>query len=283
MDAAPVTLGALAREARHRIAPASATPRLDAEVLLEHALGVRRTQILAYPERVLDAPGVARARALVARRAAGEPVAYLVGAREFWSLDLEVGPGVLVPRPETETLVEAALELLPRSGAPRVIDLGTGTGAVALAIASERPDCTVLASDRSRDAIATAARNARRHGLAVGLVRGDWCAPLAAAAFSLVTCNPPYVASGDPALASAPLRFEPRAALAAGPDGGDDLRRIVAQARTRLVAGGWLAVEHGAGQGALVRGLFEAHGYREVATRRDVAGHERVSLARRPR
>src|SRR5690606_29533287 len=223
----------------------------------------------------------ARFEALVARRAAGEPVAYLVGTRGFWRLELAVTPDTLVPRPETELLVELALARIDPRAAARVADLGTGSGAIALAIAGERPRARVVATDASAAALEVARANAAALGLGnVEFRHGDWWAPLAGERFALVASNPPYIADGDAHLAQGDLRFEPRAALASGADGLDAIRAIVAGAPAHLRDGGWLLVEHGWEQGAAVRALFEAAGFDEVATERDLEQRDRVTLGR---
>jgi release factor glutamine methyltransferase len=274
------TLADLIADASARLAPVSASPRLDAELLLAHALGASRSRLRAAPETRPDAATAARFAALVDRRAAGEPVAYLTGRREFWSLDLEVGPAVLVPRPDTETLVSEALLRIGADAAARVLDLGTGSGAIALALKRERPAAAVTAVERSPAALALARRNAARLRIALELLEGDWFAPVAGRRFDLVVSNPPYVASADPHLAA--LAHEPRAALAAGPDGLDDLRRIIAAAPAHLVPGGHLLVEHGADQGPAVRGLLTAAGFGGVRTATDGAGRARVGMGTMP-
>ncbi|MCE5232866.1 MAG: peptide chain release factor N(5)-glutamine methyltransferase [Mizugakiibacter sp.] len=253
--------------------------RLEAELLLAHALGRPRAWLYAHAGDAVDAAQQAAFAALLARRAAGEPVAYLVGTRGFWSLELEVTPATLIPRPETELLVELALARLPADAETRVADLGTGSGAVALAIARERPRARVLATDASAEALAVARRNAQRLGIAnVAFAQGDWCAALGDARdLDLIVANPPYIAAGDPHLDEGDLRFEPATALASGADGLDAIRIIVRDARAHLCPGGWLLFEHGFDQGAAVRALLAAHGYREVFTARDLEGRERVS------
>lgn len=280
LSAAPVagpagpTLAAALARARRRIA------RADAEVLLAHVLGVPRSALIARDTDVL-APEAARGfEDLVRRRAAGEPVAYLRGVKEFWSLALEVNPAVLIPRPETELLVEWALALLPETAAADVADLGTGSGALAIAIARERPRARVTATDRSADALAVARRNAQRHAPRVGFLDGGWWSPLAGRRFDLVVSNPPYVAEGDPHLAD--LGFEPAVALTAGADGLADLRAIIGGAAEHLVPGGWLLLEHGAEQGAAVRALLGQAGFASVETRRDLAGADRASGGQMP-
>lgn len=262
-------------ELRRRLA-ASPTADLDAALLLAHLLGCSRAALAAAPERELDEAQAAALSALAARRAEGEPVAYLTGRQGFWTLDLEVTPDVLVPRPETELLVEAALDELRTVARPAVLDLGTGSGAIALAIASERPDASVTAVDQSAAALAVAARNAVR--LRIGNVRflqGSWYEPVDALRFHAIVANPPYVAECDPALAA--LVHEPRAALVAGPEGLDALARVCAGAPAHLVAGGLLVAEHGSTQGATVRALMSAAGLKGVATHSDLAGLPRAT------
>lgn len=262
--------------------------RLDAELLLAHVLDAPRASVVARDERVLTPEEQGDFENLVARRLAGEPLAYLTGTREFWSLELEVTPAVLVPRPETELLVEWGLELLEVRAKPeterRLLDLGTGSGAIALAFAKEHPEVRIVATDVSAAALDVARGNARRLGSAhVEFRRGDLFAALAPAdheSFDLILSNPPYVALGDPHLAE--LKFEPALALTSGPDGLDALRAIVAGAQEFLHPGGWLVVEHGAEQGAAVRELLEDEGYAETATRRDLAGLERATGGTKP-
>jgi release factor glutamine methyltransferase len=247
--------------------------RLDAELLLAHVLDGTRASVVARDERVLTPEEQGDFEQLLARRMAGEPLAYLTGTREFWSLELEVTRDVLVPRPETELLVEWSLSCL-RKQASSVLDLGTGSGAIALAIAKECPDARVTASDVSRAALDVARANARRLRLDVEFAEGAFFAALDGP-FDLIASNPPYVAEGDPHLAE--LKFEPALALTSGADGLDALRAIVAGAPARLRAGGWLLVEHGATQGAAVRELFARAGFAQVETRRDLAGLERAT------
>lgn len=256
--------------------------RHEAEVLLLHVLGRERAWLFAHGDSPVEAMQRQRFLALVARRAAGEPVAYLTGRRGFWTLDLEVTPATLVPRAETELLVEQALELLPAGEGRDVLDLGTGSGAIALALASERPLARVTATDASAAALEVASRNAAAHGLGrVRLVQGNWFAPLTGQRFDLVVSNPPYIAAGDPHLARGDLRFEPATALASGPQGLDDIALIAAQAPAHLHAGGWLLLEHGHDQGAAVRAVLQAAGLGEVATCQDLEGRDRVTRGRR--
>ncbi|MEJ2645375.1 MAG: peptide chain release factor N(5)-glutamine methyltransferase [Gammaproteobacteria bacterium] len=259
----------------------SESPRLDAEVLLANVLERPRSYLYTWPDRELSAQQASRFRALVERRAAGTPVAHITGRREFWSLDLEVTPDTLIPRPDTETLVAIALELLPAEGTATVADLGTGSGAIALALAHERPDWQVVAVDRSAPALTVARRNARRLGLLNMVpVLGDWCAALASDRFDLIACNPPYVAAGDAHLKTGDVPHEPLSALAAGSDGLDDLRGIIPAARRCLRTGGWLALEHGYDQAPAVRALLEQSEYDTIDSHSDLAGQLRVTTAR---
>lgn len=256
--------------------------RAEAERLLAHALGRDRTWMYAHAEELLDAAARARFDALVAARRAGMPVAYLLGDAGFWSLALAVTPEVLIPRADTERLVELALDRLPSAAATCVADLGTGSGAIALAIARERPQARVIATDASAAALAVAAANARRLGIGnVEFRHGDWLQPLAAERFELIASNPPYIAAQDPHLAQGDLRFEPRAALVAGADGLDAIRTIARDAPRYLQPGGWLLLEHGWEQGAAVRALLEAAGLRDAFTATDLGGRERVSGGRK--
>jgi len=256
---------------------------VDGRALLAHVLDRDRAWLLAHAEDELARVDADEFFALAKRRREGEPVAYLTGRREFWGLDLAVTPAVLVPRPETETLVEALLESLPIDRPANVLDLGTGSGAIALAIANERPLARVLATDASRDALDVARGNARRLALRnVEFLRSDWYADVPPQPFDAIVSNPPYVAEGDPHLGEGDLRFEPRIALSPGGDGLGALRAIVAGAPARLVAGGVLAVEHGYDQSAAVARLFEAAGFAGVAVHRDLAGIPRVVLGERP-
>jgi release factor glutamine methyltransferase len=270
-------------EVRHLLADAAERldDRAEAGILLAHALGKPRSWLIAHADDPVDAAAAAAFAALVERRAAGEPVAYLTGHRGFWTLELEVTPATLIPRPETELLVELALARLPRTGAPRVLDLGTGSGAIALAIARECPHARVLATDASAAALAVAQRNAQANRIRnVAFAQSDWFGALADARFDLVLSNPPYIAADDPHLKQGDLRFEPPGALASGSDGLDDIRRIVDGARARLEANGWLLFEHGWDQGAAARALLEAAAYREVFTAQDLEGRDRVSGGR---
>jgi release factor glutamine methyltransferase len=269
-------------EAGARALARSASPRLDAELLLAHALGSTRAALRVLGE--LPVPAAARERyaRLLAARAAGAPVAYLTGERGFWTLTLAITPAVLVPRPETELLVELALERLPPTAPATVLDLGAGSGAVGLAIASERPRAQVELVDTSAAALAVAEQNRRRLGLGnVRCLLGDWYEPVGTRRYDVIVANPPYLAPDDPHLATPELEHEPRAALVAGPTGLEALATVVRGAARHLAAGGWLLTEHGATQGAAVRALFAAAGLGAIATRRDLAGLERATIGRR--
>ena len=267
---------------RERLAGASPSAALDAEVLVAHVLGVGRAALAAGPERALAPEELLTLESLARRRLAGEPVAYLTGRREFWSLELEVTPAVLVPRPETELLVERALAAISGGERAAVLDLGTGSGAVALAVARERREAEVAATDVSAAALAVARRNAARLGLRnLEFVEGDWYAPLGGRRFDAIVSNPPYVAPDDPALDA--LGSEPRLALVADGGGLGALAAIAAGARLHLRPGGRLALEHGAAQGEAVRGLLADAGLVGIATHRDLAGHARVTEGTRPR
>ena len=264
----------------HAELPDSPTPRLDAELLLAHVLGKSRSYLHTWPERELDAQQLECYQAALSRRQAGEPVAYILGQQGFWSLELEVASHTLIPRPDTELLVETVLALLPATPAA-LLDLGTGTGAIALALASERPGWRLTGVDRVPDAVALAERNRARLKLAnVNFIASHWFSALAGQRYQLIVSNPPYIAADDRHLAEGDVRFEPSSALVAGADGLDDIRLIIQQAPNYLEAGGWLLLEHGFDQAAAVRELLSARGFSAVESRRDLGGHERISLGR---
>lgn len=274
------TLGACAARARARL------PRFEADLLACRALGVDRAALHAFAERPVGSDRSALLERWVARRDAGEPVAYILGERGFWTFDVEVRPGTLIPRPDTETLVRSALA---RIGAEdRVLDVCTGSGAVALAIAAERPQATVLATDIDPGCIDLCRRNARRLGLAVQAHVADCFAPVCADAseaaegpFDAIVGNPPYIDAADPHLSQGDLRFEPRRALVGGAGGGlGILARLIREAPGHLRPGGWLCLEHGADQAAAVGGLFAAAGFADVQCHRDAGGRERASVGR---
>jgi len=264
-----------------RAALASLTSaRLDADLLLAHVLCCPRSALLRDPERAVGAAAHAQYFALIARRALGEPLAYLTGEREFWSLSLCITPAVLVPRPETELVVERALALLGPEPA-LVLDLGTGSGAIALALAKERPRWQVTATDQSGPALQVATQNARALGLGtIRFMQGDWFAPLGSERFDLIASNPPYIAEDDPALLDAALQYEPQRALVSGPRGLTALRQIIREAASHLRSGGFLVLEHGWEQAHAVGAALVDAGYANVRSHRDLAGHERVTEAR---
>lgn len=277
---APTRLDALLRDAAAQLPiPES---RYEAERLLMHALGRDRAWLFAHATDPVAAEVQAAFGTLLRRRIAGEPVAYLTGRRDFWTLELKVTPDTLIPRPETELLVELALARLPDARC-RVADLGTGSGAIALAIASERPDACVIGTDVSAAALAIAAENAQANNIRNAEFRhGSWFASVAGERFQAVVSNPPYIARDDPHLRQGDLRFEPAAALASGVDGLDAIREITAQAPDHLFAGGWLFIEHGWEQGEAVRALFAQTGFVEISTARDLEERDRVTLGRLP-
>lgn len=275
MSEQPMNVAALLAQARTQLDAS------EAEVLLCHALERSRSWLFAHGDAVPDSTSRRWFDALVARRVVGEPVAYLTGRRGFWTLDLAVTPDTLIPRPETECVVELALERIASSASVAIADLGTGSGALALAIAASRPRTRVLATDRSVTALAVARLNAGALAIAnVEFREGDWFEPLAGMRFAMVVANPPYIADSDPHLSQGDLRHEPLSALASGRDGLDDIRRIVADAPAHLEPGGWLLLEHGFDQGPAVRGLLAAAGFIEVATALDLGGRDRVGLGR---
>jgi len=277
MDDGGSTVDRLLRAARSRI------DAVDAQWLLAHALDRPIAWLYAHADEAVDDATAARFEVLVERRVAGEPVAYLTGRRGFWTFELQVTPDTLIPRPETELLVELALARLPSDRALQVADLGTGSGAIALALARERQRAQVLATDASHAALDVARANARALGLAnIAFARGHWCTALDRRQFDLIASNPPYIAAGDPHLALGDLRREPAAALASGVDGLDAIRAIVADAPSHLVAGGWLLLEHGLDQGDAARALLRAARFADVATDRDLEGRDRVSSGRWP-
>jgi release factor glutamine methyltransferase len=257
----------------------SESPRLDAETLLARALDVARSYLYAHPEDELDGAAIERYFRSIERRARGVPLAYITGTKEFWSLELMVSPETLIPRPETELLVELALRYLPSTGDSSALDLGTGSGAIALAIASERPNCRVIAVDTSRGALAVARENARQLELAnVEFRLGHWTEPVAGMSFEVVAVNPPYVATGDCALQA--LKHEPAGALAAGEDGLDAVRLLARDCRRIVAPQGILVLEHGADQEQAVADLLQAAGWTGVQSYRDLAGLPRAALAR---
>ncbi|WP_339782751.1 peptide chain release factor N(5)-glutamine methyltransferase [uncultured Marinobacter sp.] len=275
-----LTCEALLSNAVRRIA--GDTARLDAELLLAQVTGLSRSGFRAFPEREVEARLAADFEDVVTQRAQGMPVAYLLGHQEFWSLPFKVSSSTLIPRPDTECLVEQALEL-PLPDNARVVDLGTGTGAIALALASERPSWMISACDLMEDAVALAQANASKLKLPVEVFQSRWFAGLPAGSFDLIVSNPPYVASGDHHLDEGDVRFEPASALVSGADGLDDIRLIVSEAPAWLNAEGWLLLEHGFDQAEAVQGLLTARGFAKVESRKDYGGNDRMTLGQWPR
>jgi release factor glutamine methyltransferase len=263
--------------------PDSPTARLDVELLLAAALGKPRSFLHTWPERIVSTEAAQAFDGFLKRRRTGEPVAYILGQQGFWNIDLEVATHTLIPRPETEMLVETALELLPSAIPHRLLDLGTGTGAIALSLAKDRPQWTVTAVDRVEEAVELAERNRQRlHLDNAHVMRSHWFSAVEGQRFDLILSNPPYIASNDPHLVEGDVRFEPSSALVSGTDGLDDLRLIVSQAPAHLEAGGWLLLEHGYDQGSAVRELLNRHGFEQIQTRRDLGDHERITFGRVP-
>jgi release factor glutamine methyltransferase len=284
-DALAPPLSRLLAQGIAALKPLLASARLDAEVLLAYVLGLPRSALIAHAEQRIEPMAAARYRALLARRAEGEPVAYLVGEREFWSLSVAVSSATLIPRPETELVVERALALLPETredaAEVSVADLGTGSGAIALALAHARPGWRLLASDNCAAALQVARANAQRLGAhRIEFIEGDWFAPLAARRFHAILSNPPYVAAADPSLRA--LRYEPVSALSPGPTGLEALRHLIAMAPACLAPDAWLVLEHGADQACEVAAALVASGYARVRCHRDLAGRDRVSEAQWP-
>lgn len=280
--AALLAAGALRLQQSVAARDAAATPVLDAELLLARALGVGRARLRSHPEEIAGSEATGRYLGFIERRAAGEPVAYILGRKGFWTLELDVSPSVLVPRPETELLVERALALHPGERA-RAADLGTGSGAIALALASARPRWQIVATDISAEALIVARANALALGLhKVEFIQGDWLACMAGRVFDLLLSNPPYIAADDPALGLPELQREPRLALVAAEEGFAALRAIIRLAPEHLEPGGWLLLEHGATQAAAVAGALVARGFAQVRSHRDLAGRERMTEGQWP-
>lgn len=267
-----ITIGQALTDARQKI------DALDARVLLCHVVQRNAAYLIAHADDLLGADRQRAFDTLVAHRVGGQPVAYITGRREFFSLDFKVTPAVLIPRPETELLVQLALEHIPPDEPRRVLDLGTGSGCVAISIARHRPLASVIATDNSPEALALAGENARALDVRnVEFAAGEWFGAVDDRHFDLIVSNPPYVADGDPHLAQGDVRFEPRAALVGGPDGLDAFRLIVARAGPRLAIGGWLLFEHGFAQAARCRALLQAAGFGPIYSWKEIAGNERVS------
>lgn len=257
--------------------------RIEAQCLLQHVLSVPRVYLLAHPEQTLSEVQRDAFDALLQRRLRGEPIAHLLGEREFFGLNLKVSPATLIPRPDTELIVELALNRIPHAQPYRVLDMGTGSGAIALAIAKHKPNTEVVAVDVSRDALAVAIENAQRLKIPnVSFIRSDWFSALNGQRFDLIVSNPPYISSGDIHLSQGDLRFEPLTALASGADGLDDIRRIISAAPQYLTSNGWLLLEHGYDQAGSVRDLLTQRGFVEVSSEKDLAGIERVTGGKLP-
>ena len=273
-------LDAAIADATARLSQISESPRLDAEILLCRTIDMPRSYLFAHPEDELDNLTLGRFEDVLERRVAGEPMAYIMGIKEFWSQELAVSPATLIPRPETELLVDLALREIPRKAEWDILDLGTGSGAIAIAIASERQMCRVTAVDISEDALAVARENVRNLSLGnVELAHGSWTGPVQRRTFNIIVSNPPYVRSDDEALLN--LQHEPQSALAAGIDGLDAIRVLAAECAALLAADGVLLIEHGAEQEDGVATLLEGHGWSNICCHNDFAGLPRVTVARR--
>ncbi len=269
----------LLNQATQQLADIHESARLDAEVLLAHVLKKDRSYLRAWPERTVSTEELADYQVLLTRRATGEPIAHLTGWREFWSLQLAVTANTLIPRPETERLVELALEKIPDTARWNIADLGTGSGAIALAIASERPDCQLLATDQSEAALTVAKENTKRLGLEnIEFRLGDWLTPLKEQEFELIISNPPYIPEADPHLQQGDVRFEPRSALTSGKQGLDAIETIARESRIHLNPEGWLLIEHGYDQGPEARSILESLSYHHVTTGKDLQGQDRLVL-----
>ncbi|MDX1335090.1 MAG: peptide chain release factor N(5)-glutamine methyltransferase [Gammaproteobacteria bacterium] len=278
------TLQDVITQAAGLLADCSENPRLDAELLLAHVMGKDRGYFYTWPDQELD-PRLQRAfDELLKQRLNGTPIAYLIGTREFWSMDLSVTPDVLIPRADTEILVEQALEKIPSDTTVRILDLGTGSGAIALAIAYERPLADIYAIDQSQAALDVAKRNAEKHGLDnVHFACSNWYEALPEeASFDLIVSNPPYIRDDDPHLVQGDLPHEPRSALASGKEGLDDIQKILSGIRQYLKTGGWLMVEHGYDQGAAVQQLFTESGLEQICCHQDLQGLDRICIGRLP-
>ena len=271
-------IGTALADGTEQLRRVSDSPRLDTELMLARALDVPRSYLFAHPDDSLDPAALERFSTALERRVKGMPIAYITGEKEFWSMILIVSPATLVPRPETEVLVDQALQRIPEAGNFSVLDLGTGSGAIALAIARERPHCDVTATDVSDAALAVARENANRHALPnIEFLCGDWTAPVNGRLFDLIATNPPYVPSDDPDLEN--LKYEPQLALAAGDDGLDAIRRISVEARSVIRKGGILLIEHGDRQQKEIARMLSADGWSEISHVNDFSGKPRVTIA----
>jgi len=275
------TVGAALETTTRVLQSTSPTPRLDAEVLLMHVCGLDRSGLIARGHAVLTDAQERRLEEMLARRRRGEPIAHLTGTREFWSMEFIVSPATLIPRPETELLVEMALTRIPPDSHWTIADLGTGSGAIALALARERSHCRIIATEISSAALEVARANAGKFSLAnVELRHGDWLSPLADDVLDMIVSNPPYVCASDPHLEAGDVRYEPRQALIAGADGLDAIRQIASAAGRYLKPGAWLLLEHGWDQAGVVSGLLRRLGYHDIVCSPDLAGHARLTGCR---
>lgn len=276
------TLGELTRDTTDQLAAISDSARLDAELLIAHVLKIPRSHFVSRPEQTLETKQLEKIRQLIQRRADGEPIAYILGKKHFWDLELSVSPDVLIPRPDTELLVETALTLFDADKAVNVLDLGTGSGAIAIAIARSRPHWHVTATDDSQPALAIAIENAEAYQLHnLSLLQSHWFDDLAPdKQYDLIVSNPPYVRADDPHLQQGDVRFEPQQALVSGRDGLDAIRYLIPNSKKHLQPGGWLMLEHGYDQGEQVQQLFIENDYKDVQQRKDLGGHIRVSVGR---
>jgi len=256
----------------------SDSANLDARIIACLACGIEQTTLITQPELLLNPEQQKSFDAYLSRRVKGEPIAYLTGTKEFWSLNFKVNKHVLIPRPETELLVELALELVSKIESPRILDLGTGSGAIAVAIAKERPDAKMTATDRSVDAMKIAEQNADTHKVTIRLITSDWFNAIKDKDFNLIICNPPYIGKQDPNLATHVSTYEPEHALISKDDGVYDLRTIISEAKPFLSSAGHLLVEHGFQQAEVVQKIFSAHGYPSIDTHKDLAGLARVTI-----
>jgi len=260
--------------------PDSPTATLDIEVLLSHLLSYSRAALYVHSGDALTSEQLKIFQSLLTRRQQGEPIAYITGHREFWSLDLMVNMDVLIPRPETELLVEETLRLLPRENKCHILELGTGSGAIALALAKECPHWEIMATDFSVSALAVAKQNAQKNGLSnVTFLESDWCNQLLAMQFNLIVSNPPYIAEQDPHLLQGDVRFEPQTALISGSDGLEDIRLIAQQAKPYLLENGYLLLEHGYDQAKQVKEILSNESYRDIVTLKDLSELERITKA----
>ena len=277
----PPTVSEILQTAARELQATSPTPRLDAEVLVMHVCSLNRGALITRGRHVLTDDQLNRLETMIAQRRHGEPIAYLTGVREFWSLDLNVSPATLIPRPETELLVETALAHIPQEAIWTIADLGTGSGAIALALAKERPHCRVIATDISPQALEVARSNAAKFNLThVDFREGNWFEPLADMKLDMMVSNPPYVRANDPHLEQGDVRFEPEQALAAGPEGLDAIRQIALSAREHLNPAAWLLFEHGWDQAAAIGQLLHSLGYRNIVCYPDLGGRDRITACR---